>query len=134
MSSGPVSGNGIPITLPPGKTVFWTVNTQAAWDQFVVLADSQGHAIFTASGSSPGGHSPTQIGAGTFVAGDATGKYKLIVGINGGQSWSQVIWDEITLSLGGTVLSGNYNFIAEDGADQDFNDTHVSLTWFNQLG
>ena len=134
MSVGPVSGNGIAIVLPPGKTAFWTVNTQASWNQFTQLRDSGGNVIFTAQGASTGGHSPTQIGSGSFQIQDQSGNYTLYIGINGGGSWSQVLWDDVTLALADTIMCSNFNFIAEDGADQDYNDTHVSLTWFARLG
>lgn len=133
MSVGPVSGNGVAVTLPPGKTAIWTVTTQAAYNQFVKLVDASSATVFQATGSSPGGHSPTQIGEGSFVVG-ANGACLLYVGINGGQQWSSVLWDEITVSLGATIMCGNFNFISEDGADQDFNDSHVSITWFNSIG
>ncbi len=133
MSNGPVSGGGIAVALPQGKSVFWTVTVQAADAQFVQLTDSQGGVVFTASGASPGGHSPTLIGNGTFVAEDPSG-YRLYVGTNGGQAWSIVLWDEIPLMMNGVTLSANYNFISEDGADQDFNDSHVSITWFETIG
>ncbi|WP_395945577.1 hypothetical protein [Brevundimonas sp.] len=133
MSIGPVPGGGIAVALPVGKTVFWAVTVQAAYDQFVQLTDSQGDIIFVASGGSPGGHSPTQIGHGSFVAQDPQG-YRLYVGTNGGQAWSSVIWDSTALEVGGVPTSTNYNFISEDGADQDFNDSHVSITWFETIG
>lgn len=133
MSNGPVSGNGIAVALPPGKTVFWNVTVQATYSQYVVLNDPTGAQVFQATGASPGGHSPTQVGQGSFVVG-GNGGYTLYVGINGGQSWSQVLWDDMTVDLGGTVMCANLNFISEDGADQDFNDSAVSLTWFNSLG
>ncbi|HEX8064592.1 MAG TPA: hypothetical protein VF535_15425 [Allosphingosinicella sp.] len=134
MSNGPVSGNGIALTVPTGKTAFWSVVTQAAWQQFVQLTDSAGNIVFTATGSSTGGNSPTQIGVGTFVAADPGGNYNLYVGINGGSQWSSVMWDVLPLALGQTTMSSSYSFISEDGADQDYNDSCVSLTWFEQIG
>ncbi|MFJ5504737.1 hypothetical protein ACIPUO_11120 [Pectobacterium carotovorum] len=133
MSVGPVSGNGIVISLPQGKTVFWTVNVQASWQQFVQVRDSNNQLVFQASGASQGGHSPTQIGNGTFVT-TGNGAYTIYLGVNNGQSWSQVMWDEITLNIGNKVYSSSFNFITEDGADQDFNDTCLTLTWFNSIG
>lgn len=133
MSVGPVSGNGIAVSLPPGKTAFWTATTQASYNQFVQLKDSGGNVVFTASGASLGGHSPTQIGSGGFVV-DDDGNYMLYIGVNNGASWSNVLWDDLIVYLGQTIMCSNFNFIAEDGADQDYNDIHVSLTWFARLG
>ncbi|WP_269714134.1 hypothetical protein [Caulobacter sp. NIBR2454] len=134
MSVGPVSGNGIALTIPTGKTVFWTVNVQASYSQFIKLCDSHGAVIFQATGASAGGHSPTQIGQGSFTAADASGNYTLYIGFNGGSSWSSVLWDDLVVNIGAQIYLSNYNFISEDGADQDFNDSHVSLTWFNSIG
>ncbi|MFE4124863.1 fucose-binding lectin II [Kosakonia sp. YIM B13605] len=133
MSVGPVSGNGIAITLPPGKTVFWTANVQASWAQYVQVRDFSNNPVFQANGASTGGHSPTQIGQGTFVA-SGTGAYTVYLGYNNGQSWSQVMWEEMTLNIGSQIYFSSFNFIAEDGADQDFNDTCLTLTWFNSIG
>jgi hypothetical protein len=134
MSIGPVSGNGIALTLVRGKTIFWTVNTQATWNQFIQLRDSDGNVVFTATGASAGGHAPTQIGNGSFVAIDPVGQYMLYIGYNNGQSWSSVLWDDMVVNLGSSIICSNYNFVSEDGADQDFNDSHLSLSWFNSIG
>ena len=134
MSNGPVSGDGIAFGIPNGKTAFWTVTTQAAWTQFVQLQDSAGNVVFTATGNSPDGHSPTQIGSGSFTATDPAGNYRIFIGIDGGQSWSSVLWDSLALALDGATMSSNYNFISEDGADQDYNDSCTTLTWFEQIG
>lgn len=133
MSYGPVSGNSIPIVLPTGKTAFWSVIAQAAYNQFVQLQDSGGNVIFTAQGASSGG-GPTQIGQGSFTVKDPSGNYTMSIGINGGSSWSTVLWDDITVSLGQNIMCSNFNFIAEDANDQDYNDSAVSLTWFNSVG
>lgn len=133
MSFGPVSGNSIPIVLPPGKMVFWSVIAQAANSQFVQLKHSGGDVLFTAEGASSGG-GPTQIGQGNFTIHDQSGNCTMSIGVNGGLSWSTVLWDDITISLGQNIMCSNFNFIAEDANDQDFNDSAVSLTWFNSVG
>ncbi|AUG99311.1 hypothetical protein PCO86_19285 [Pectobacteriaceae bacterium CE70] len=133
MSVGPVSGNGIPITLPVGKTVFWTADVQASYSQFIQVRDSTNTVVIQSSGASTGGHSPTQIGQGSFVTA-GTGVYTIFLGYNNGQSWSQVMWDEMTLIIGSQIFSSCFNFITEDGADQDFNDSCLTLTWFNSIG
>lgn len=133
MSVGPVSGNGISVALPSGKTAFWNVTVQASYTQFVQLKDSTGALVFQATGASTGGHSPTQIGQGNFVINGNT-PYQLYVGTNGGRSWSSVLWDDMTVYLTDTIICSNFNFISEDGADQDFNDSCVSISWFNSIG
>lgn len=133
MSFGPVSGNSIPIVLPPGKMVFWSVIAQAANSQFVQLKHSSGDVLFTAVGASSGG-GPTQIGQGNFTIHAQSGNCTMFIGINEGSSWSTVLWDDITISLGQNIMCSNFNFIAEDASDQDYNDSAVSLTWFNSVG
>lgn len=134
MATGPVSGNGIAVSLTPGKVVYWTVNTQASWSQFVQLKDASGNIVFTATGASTGGHSPTQIGNGTFTVNSQNGNYKVYIGINNGASWSSILWDNMTLTLNGKQLCSNINFISEDGADQDYNDSCLTMSWFNSVG
>ncbi|HUC60389.1 MAG TPA: hypothetical protein VMF53_00375 [Alphaproteobacteria bacterium] len=132
MSVGPVSGNGIPFTLTSGKTCFWAVTVQASWTQFVQLKDPTGKVVFTASGSGGTGGAPKQIGAGNFVA--IAGNYMMYIGINNGQQWSQVIWDDDALTTGGTVYYQCSTFIAEDGGGTDYNDSCVQIAYFNSLG
>lgn len=134
MSTGPVTGNGIAVTIPPGMVVFWSALVQAAWRQYVQLRDSTGQAVFTCQGASPDGHSPTQIGQGFFQAGDQTGNYTLWLGTNGGAQWSQVLWAEDMIGTGGTTYLTRYVFGTEDGADNDYNDTYFQMQWFQFLG
>ncbi len=134
MSIGPVSGNGIPITLPTGKTIFWSVTVQAANEQYICVKDSQQNQIFSTQGASSGGGQPTQIAQGIFQAADPTGNYTVYLGTNGGSQWSKVIYDNDTLTLGATVYYGQYTFITEDSTDNDYNDTCLQINWFQSLG
>ncbi|MBR9971606.1 hypothetical protein [Magnetospirillum sulfuroxidans] len=133
MSVGPVSGNGIAITLAPGKTVFWTVTAQAAYTQFVQLKDTNGTVVFTATGSGGTGGTPNQIGQGHFVVPN-NANYTMYIGTNNGAQWSSVIWDADALVYGGTVYYQTFNFISEDGGGTDYNDSAVTLSYFNSLG
>ncbi|WP_395945578.1 hypothetical protein [Brevundimonas sp.] len=134
MSHGPVAGNGIPITLAPGKVVFWSALVQATNTQFVQIKDSAGAVVFTAAGASPDGHSPAQIGAGFFQPADPTGAYTVWLGTNGGASWSSVVWSQDVLDDGGPPLLTKYVFGSEDGGDADYNDTYLQLQWFDSVG
>lgn len=133
MTIGPVSGDRVAVSLPPGKTAFWTVTTQASYPQYIQLVDPDGVKVFQATGSSTGGRTPTQIGQGVFVVGP-NGAYTLRIGHDDGSAWSTVLWDQQTVDRAGVTLGGVLDFISEDGADQDFNDSHVSITWFNSIG
>lgn len=133
MSVGPVNGNGIPVTLASGKTVFWTVTAQAGYSQFVQLQDSSGNNVFTATGSGGTGGTPKQLNNGSFVVG-SNPNYTLYVGTNNGAQWSSVIWDSDALVNGGTVYYQTFNFISEDGGGTDYNDSCTTLSYFNSLG
>lgn len=134
MSTGPVEGDGIAISLAGGKVVFWSAMVQAAWDQFVQLKDPSGDVVFTATGASPDGHSPTQIGEGFFQVPSAGGDYTVWIGIDGGEQWSQVVWGQDALTGNGQTYMTRFVFASEDGADQDYNDSFVQMQWFEHLG
>lgn len=134
MSNGPISGDGIAITLPPGKVVFWSALVQAAYDQFVQLKDSNGNVVFTAQGPSASGYEPTQIGQGFFQVPAGTGAYTVYLGTNGGSAWSSVIWDQDQIDTGGTTYLGRFLFGTEDAGDNDYNDTFFQMQWFEYIG
>lgn len=134
MSNGPVTGDGIAITLPPGKIVFWSAMVQAARAQFVQVRDSAGQIVFTAAGASPDGHSPVQIGQGFFQPADPTGTYTVWLGTDNGANWSEVLWAQDAITLGGTAYLTQYVFGTEDGADQDYNDTFLQMQYFQSVG
>jgi hypothetical protein len=134
MSTGPVPGNGIPITIPAGKVVFWSALAQAAFVQFIELKDSSGVSVFSCQGASSDGHSPTLIGQGFFQGGDQSGNYTMWLGTNGGGQWSQVLWAQDAIASGGPPYLTRYVFGTEDGNDNDYNDTYLQLQWFEYLG
>lgn len=133
MSIGPVSGNGISIALNPGKTVFWTVTAQSSDTQFVQLKDVNGTVVFTATGNGGTNGSPKQIGNGSFVVPN-NANYTMYIGTNNGAKWNSVIWDADALVSGSTIYYQTLNFISEDGGGTDYNDSCVTLSYFNSLG
>ena len=46
MSTGPVPGNGIAITIPQGSVVFWSAMAQASLNQFVEICTADKEPIF----------------------------------------------------------------------------------------
>jgi mannose-binding lectin len=126
MSNGPVSGNGIQITLPPNLKIYYSGMTQAALSQFIQLKDMSGNVIFTLTGSGPW---QTQ----SFTS-NSTGQYKVYIGTSNGAAWSSVIWDDDALTIGSTVYFNVFSFISEDAGDQDFNDSYLSICWFQFQG
>ncbi|PDO85535.1 fucose-binding lectin II [Kosakonia pseudosacchari] len=133
MSSGPVSGNGIAIVIPPGKVVFWSVLVQSSANQFIQLKDSLSRVVFTVQGASSSGGTPTQIGSGFFQA-DNVGDYTVLIGTNGGQRYSNVLWTQDIISRGASVFFGKYIFASEDSTDNDYNDSFFQLQWFENVG
>lgn len=134
MSKGPVPGNGLAISLPRSKVVFWSVLVQSSADQFVQLQDSQGLAIFTVRGASTSGGVPTQIGQGFFAAADPADAYTVWIGTDNGQRWSQVLWSQASLATASSPLFSKYVFASEDGTDADYNDSYLQMQWFEYLG
>lgn len=126
------TADAIWIQLVQGKNVFWTVTTQAGLPQQVTLTDSEGHTIFSASGSNSGGQGPTLIDHGTFTANDPTDNYYLAISGNGKPS--QAIWTEAPLNFKGNAMTTTYIINSEDSDDNDYNDTCVMLTWFQNAG
>ncbi len=131
--STPVSGNGINISLTPGKVAFWSVTAQAQLNQYVALKDSSGGEVFHATGSGGTGGTPQQIGSGTFKV-NTNGNYTLYIGTNGGKTWSQVLWGDLPLNYRGTIYLDTLTFISEDSGDIDFNDSVLTISTFNSLG
>jgi hypothetical protein len=126
------AATAIPLQLVTGKNVFWTVTTQAGLPQQVTLRDSNGNKIFSATGSNTGGQGPNLIGNGTFAANDITGNYSLEILGNGKPS--QAIYTEAPLNYKGMAMTTTYIVNSEDSNDNDYNDTCVILTWFQNAG
>ena len=134
MSIGPVTGNGIAVSFPQSKIVFWSLLVQASANQFVQVKDSSGTVIFTAEGASSSGGAPTQRGSGFFQAADPSNNYTVWIGTNGGQKWSQVLWTQDVITSGASIYSGKYIFTSEDWTDNDYNDSYLQMQWFQYVG
>lgn len=127
MSNGPVPGDGVAITLPTHRMVFWAVRAQSGLTQHVSLKDSQGRTVFTCRGQA----NPGEIGQGMFQT-DAAGSYSVHIASDAGPE--RVLWDEGVVALGEMVYFGQHVFVGEDGTDEDFNDCCLHLRWFGALG
>lgn len=135
MSNGPVSGNAIPVTIPLNKSVFWSAVAQATDDQYVKVTTKAGVLVFQQSGTSPDGHSPSQYGNGLFsTAAYNTTDYLVYIGINGGSTWQSVQYDQAVIVNAGNTYFTSLIFVSEDGSDNDYNDTCLTLNWFEYLG
>jgi hypothetical protein len=126
------TADAIPLQLVTGKNVFWTVTSQSGLPQQVTLTDSNNNKIFSASGPSTGGQGPTLIGNGTFTAKDISGNYFLSIYAN--NKPSQAIYTEAPLNYKGMAMTTTYIVNSEDSTDNDYNDTCVILTWFQNAG
>lgn len=135
MSNGPVTGNGIAISIPLDKSVFWSAVAQAAYNQYVKVTTAAGAVVFEQSGASPDGHSPYQYGNGLFsTSAYNTTDYLVYIGINGGASWQSVQWDQAAITSGSDTYFTSIMFVSEDASDNDYNDTCLTLNWFEYLG
>lgn len=135
MSNGPVAGNAIPVTIPLNKSVFWSAVAQAAFDQYVKVTTAAGVLVFQQSGSSPDGHSPFQYGNGLFsTAAYSTTDYLVYIGVNGGSPWQSVQYDQAAIVNGSNTYFTSLIFVSEDSSDNDYNDTCLTLNWFEYLG
>lgn len=135
MSNGPVTGNGIAISIPLNKSVFWSAVAQAAYSQYVKVTTAAGALVFEQSGTSPDGHSPYQYGNGLFsTAAYGTTDYLVYIGVDGGSRWQSVQWDQATIVNGAITYFTSVMFVSEDASDNDFNDTCLTLNWFEYLG
>ena len=126
MSVGPVSGrNGIQIVLPQNYTCLWAAFTQAAYTINLTIKDGCGNVVVNQSGT---GMNFNLLGAGNFVVSQAN-TYTVYITANNGQDVS-IIWGESPLTRGSNVYSNTLNFVGEDGADQDYNDIFLCISWF----
>ncbi len=135
MTTGPIYGRNIAITLPRGKTIYWTAYAQSAGAQFVEIRDTANKVIVSkASAGNTGRGGEAKFGEGSFVAEDANNTYYVSIGVNNGASWEKVLYSYDELVFNGVVKFGNYIFGGEDGTDNDFNDTNLNLHWYDNLG
>jgi hypothetical protein len=133
MSIGSAPGNGIAISLPLNKIVFWSVMAQSTTNQFIQVKDSSGNIVFTAQGASSSGETPTQIGQGFFQAADPSSSYTIWIGTSGGTLWSNVLWTQDVLNIGTTIYAGKYIFSSADSGNA-YNDSYIQMQWFQFVG
>ena len=119
--------NPVPIKIPNGKTCFWSMITQAAYVQTLIIKDSAGNPVVNQSGQSV---HPTLANHGSFVANTGDGHYTVEIQANGVNE--RVIYAENSNVFQGTICQQTWTFVSEDSTDNDFNDCFVILTWFNK--
>lgn len=131
MSNGPYT-SPVQFNMPSGKGVVWIATTQSGLPQTVTVTDAAQNTVISASGPGDGGQAPNIIGYGVFTSSNAGETYTVSIEANGQPS--QIINDGLELGVGTTIMSGTWSFVSEDSSDNDFNDTSLTLTWFDKMG
>lgn len=120
------STNPINISLPQGKTVIVNFATNTTVQQSYSISDSSGTVVCKDSGTGTG---PTAHSSQTFTANEG-GKYSVSIIANG--SNEKVLMSESSVVYDGTVYAQSYTFVSEDASDNDYNDTFLSINWFQK--
>jgi len=130
--AGPVPGTNIPITLPANKVIYWSAIAQAAYLQHIEIKAPTGKVVASAQGN---GQPLRRFGEGSFNSGGG-GVFHISIWVNTphGPRPESVIFDEHKVVFGGQTKYGQFTFLGEDGADQDFNDTTLELHWWDRVG
>lgn len=120
------------IFIPQGKLTFVVATAQSAGVQSVVIKNSAGAAVFTASGRSSSGGALTVIGQGSFVsAGDGTHTVELTGNAGILRAAQAIVYQNepyITTYVFGTNDGG------VQAGDRDFNDLVVTIQVFRTAG
>ncbi len=125
----PVAGTALPtFSLPASSTVYATAFTNAAYLQRLNLIVNSGPAMqWTGTGESN-----SELANTSFSTPSATGSLTAAVAVasssNNGTSWTPS-----TISTPGTFNVVSYNqvtVVSEDGADDDYNDCALVLSWW----
>ncbi|CAH9049552.1 hypothetical protein PSECIP111951_03782 [Pseudoalteromonas holothuriae] len=130
------------LAIPAGKLVVFCATHQAQFTQQVQIIDAQGMPItfHTFDGQS---HTFPITGEGTSVNlfANGNGKFTMQAGYqiqfkNSGSQTSLVAASTVEFDLNGIVYGGGTLFATDDqgGSEPDYNDTSLSLQWFNTQG
>ncbi|MDC8012908.1 fucose-binding lectin II [Tahibacter soli] len=136
--STPLSGNQISLSanpIPANVICVLSGYCQSAYTQFAQVQDQNGNVVAQITGGSiaPGQMSPPTGQSISFKAAAGT-TYTVSIGNtgNGGKSpkaYNTVLAQYQTIASGTSTYMGVWLFISEDGADKDFNDSTVQLSW-----
>ncbi len=118
----------IKISIPAGKPVIVNFATNASFNQSFSITNSNGVVECSGSGSGTG---PSVQDSQVFTA-TLGGEYSVVIEGNG--SAEKVLESSTSSVYNGTVYAQSYMFIGEDSTDSDYNDTFLSINWFQYNG
>ncbi len=124
--SFPPTRDPIEVNLWPGRVAQWSLSTQAGFTQNLLIKDADGNILVNASDSGTKYFAKT----GTFMG----GKNPHTVAISANGKPSDVQAASSAMVLGGKATSKTYLFASEDLGDGDYQDSFVTLTWFEFHG
>jgi len=118
----------IDISIPAGKAVIVNFATNSSMNQAFNIADSTGTSVCSGSGTGTG---PAVQSSQVFTA-ETGGVYK--VTITGGGNEENVLTANCSAIDNGVIYAQSFVFVGEDATDHDFNDTFLSINWFQFNG
>lgn len=116
---------GLTIDVPASTVVSWSLVSQSAVPQAMLIKDPSGKVIVNTSVLST---NLSNTSSGSFPV-SSGGTYTVLFPAD-----KLVIYDSSTLNNGRAVISESYLFGGEDATDKDFNDAFAVLTWFGKTG
>lgn len=114
----------IKISIPAGKSVIVNFATNASFTQSFSITNSDNVVECSGSGSGVG---PVVQNSQVFTA-TLGGEYAVAILANGNAQ--EVLESSSSSVYNGTVYAQSYNFVSEDASDSDYNDTFLSINWF----
>jgi len=120
--------NPIGISIPAGKAVIVNFATNASFSQSFSITNSSGVVECSGSGSGVG---PAVQTSQVFTA-ELGGTYSVV--IDGNSSAEKVLTADCSAIDNGVIYAQSYIFAGEDSTDDDYNDTFLSISWFQFNG
>ena len=116
------------ITIPAGKTAIVNFANNSSAKESFRITDSNGKEVCSGAGTGTG---PKVQPSQTFVA-EAGGIYK--VSIDSYDTPNMILDSNSSMVSNGIVYAQSYLFISEDASDNDYNDTFLNISWFQNNG
>ena len=112
------------IWIPKTKHAWWSFVVNASKEQYLTITDASSNSIVTKQGSGNG--APTFVDQGTFQSTNPP----YTVSIKSKNNEEEVLHGETTILNQDKVMLQTHVMISEDSTDKDFNDSFVTVTWF----
>ncbi|CAM4027686.1 hypothetical protein [Pseudoalteromonas byunsanensis] len=130
------------LSIPAGKLVIFSATHQAQFQQQIQIIDANGQPITFQTFDGQSHTFPiTGQGTGVNLFTNGNGKFIMQSGYqiqfkNDHSKTSLVAASTVEFDLNGIVYGGGTLFVTDDqgGPEPDYNDTSLSLQWFNSQG